>query len=382
MRRVEVRLRNRRYEILIGKNLIRSIGLHARRLRLGSKILVVTQKRIGRHFLGPVVKSLRRAGFEVFTDYAALRHQNERDKNEASLVRLWQRMAAIPLHRDSAVVALGGGVVGDVSGFAAATYMRGISLIQVPTTLLAQVDSSIGGKTAIDLAAAKNIVGAFYQPRLVLADLGALETLAHEKSIGPRELRNAFAEIIKYGVTSDPELFRLLEREANGLLKRFTGRRFRGADYRLLGEIVWRSARAKAEIVGRDEYETKGERMILNFGHTFGHAFEAASKYRMAHGEAVAAGMGAASRLSARLGLLAPAVEKRIHELIASLGLPVNLRSRHLRREDIFRAMDRDKKRKEGTWRFVLPLRIGKVAVRKGIDRQVVAKILSEIGVR
>jgi len=277
-------------------------------------------------------------------------------------------MAGEGLERTSTVLALGGGVVGDVAGFAASTYMRGIHLVQVPTTLLAQVDSAIGGKTGIDLPSSKNMVGTFYQPRLVISDITALERLDRFRA---REVRNGFAEVIKYGVIQDPVLFRMLEEKED-----------RVSSAQFLETIVWRAARVKAAIVEEDERETRGKRVILNYGHTFAHAFEAASNYRLPHGEAVALGMVCAARLAARRGIFPRGEEARQRRLIQRAGLPVRLGRFRLSTGRILRHMAQDKKVREGRPRFVLPLRVGRVRVFEDVSISEIKRVLSEIGGR
>ena len=380
MKEIVVRLQGRSYSILIGRNLLASLGARLKPLGLGRRILIVSNRRVAGLFLAPVRNSLKRAGFEVAAPFL-LPQGSERDKSEGVLFRLWSHMACEGLDRRSTVVALGGGVVGDTAGFAAATYMRGINLIQVPTTLLAQVDSSIGGKTGIDLAAAKNMVGAFYQPRLVVCDVSALERMGLVRT-GLHELRNSLAEVIKYGVIRDPQLFELLEGQARSFLLSASQKKLGAKEFSFLEKVVSRAAAVKARVVERDERETKGLRMILNYGHTFGHAFEAASGYRLAHGEAVSLGMIAAGRLARRRGIFAEEDESRQRRLIQRIGLPVNLRRFRLNAERVLRHMAHDKKAREGQLRFVLPERIGRVRVFDNVSTSEIKRVLSEAGGR
>ncbi|RME91070.1 MAG: 3-dehydroquinate synthase, partial [Verrucomicrobia bacterium] len=266
--------------------------------------------------------------------------------NLRTVARGYDQMAAHRLERRSFVVALGGGVVGDLAGFIAATYLRGIPFVQVPTSLLAQVDSSVGGKVGVNLPAGKNLVGAFYQPRLVLCDLDTLDTLPE------RELRAGLAEVIKYGIIWDAALFRRLERDLEKLLRREEGP---------MASVVARCCRIKADVVAQDEKES-GLRAILNFGHTVGHALENISGYgRYLHGEAIAIGQVAAARMSARLlGLPARDVE-RIRALLERAGLPVRVRLSPARLEKLFEAMRLDKKVSGGEVKFVLADAIGRV---------------------
>jgi 3-dehydroquinate synthase len=287
--------------------------------------------------------SLSAAGFqpELLTVPAG-----ETSKNLQTVHACYDQLATHRLERKSFLVALGGGVIGDLTGFVAATYLRGIPFVQVPTSLLAQVDSSVGGKTGVNLKAGKNLVGAFYQPRLVLCDLNTLRTLP------PREFRAGLAEVIKYGIIYDAALFRRLERQLPRLLQ---------LDSSLLGSVVARCCEIKAEVVSQDETES-GLRAILNFGHTIGHAIEATAGYgRYLHGEAIAIGQVAAAKLSARrLGLSAREVD-RVTALLQAAGLPTHIRLTPQKRRRLLQAMRLDKKVAAGNIKFVLAERIGKV---------------------
>ena len=366
MKKITVHLGSRSYAILIGRNLIPSLGRFLKPLRLGSKILIVSNQKIARLFLKPVSVSLKHAGFQVST--YLLPYGSERDKSAKELFGLWNRMAEVALDRTSSVLALGGGVIGDTAGFAASTYMRGISLIQVPTTLLAQVDSAIGGKTAIDLPLAKNMAGTFHQPRIVICDVSVLKTLAL------KEFQNSFAEVLKYGVIRDSKLFELLEKKVDSFFSSLKKKTFWPRQYEFLETVVWRSALVKAKVVERDERETKGERMILNYGHTFGHALEAASKFQMPHGEAIGIGMVLAARLAAKRGIFTRQSELRQMNLIRRIGLPIRSR---FSASQILPLMKRDKKASAGKLKLVLPLRIGKVEVMGNISDKEVRKLFN-----
>jgi 3-dehydroquinate synthase len=287
------------------------------------------------------LENLRGAGFEptLLTIPAG-----ESAKSLRQAQACYERLAAHRLERGSFIVALGGGVVGDLAGFVAATYLRGLTLVQAPTSLLAMVDSSVGGKVGVNLKAGKNLVGAFHQPRLVLADLQTLNTLPES------ELRAGLAEVVKYGIIRDAALFGRLERGLAKLLAR---------DPATLGAVVARCCQIKAEVVGQDETES-GLRAILNFGHTIGHALEAISAYgRYLHGEAVAIGQVAAARLSAAvLGLPEPE-GRRIRELLARAGLPTEVKLTPRQRQRLLAAMKLDKKVSGGEVKFVLARRIG-----------------------
>ncbi|HEU4753500.1 MAG TPA: 3-dehydroquinate synthase, partial [Armatimonadota bacterium] len=279
------------------------------------------------------------------------------------LADVYHHLVAAGLDRRSAVVALGGGVVGDLAGFAAASYLRGIDFVQVPTTLLAQVDASVGGKTGIDLPEGKNLVGAFHQPRLVFIDLQTLDTLPEP------DYRAGLAEIIKYGVIWDPELFRFLEVNRTAVLAHQPEE---------LEHLVARSCEIKAEVVGRDEREG-GLRAVLNYGHTIGHAVEAVAGYgRYLHGEAVAIGMAAAGRLAARRGWLPESTAQRIETLIREYGLPARLRE-PLPVGPLMEAMLRDKKTQSGELRFILARDIGRVEVAP-VAAEDVRAVLETVG--
>lgn len=339
---LRVELSDRSYDITIAASALAGVGEGLERLGLGRRVVLVAHREIDALYGDAARASLVAAGRSVDT---VLVPAGEASKSAAELVRLWTAFAGLRLDRRSVVLALGGGVIGDLAGFAAATYLRGIDLVQAPTTLLAQVDASVGGKTAIDLPEGKNLVGAFYQPRWVVADVATLATLP------PRELRAGLAEVIKYGVIADADLFAFLERERDGIL---------AGDLGLLTEIVLRSCRIKADVVREDEREG-GKRAILNYGHTFGHAVEALAGYAgLLHGECVAIGMEAAARLAARRGMLDPEDLARQRRLVEAYGLPVAL-PRGQEPAAILAAMRWDKKTVGDEIRFVLPRHIGAV---------------------
>ena len=370
MKRIQIRLKNKGYSVLIGRGLLARVGGLCRPLGVGKKVLIVSNRRVARYYLRPVSKSLARAGFQVFS--YLLPYGDERDKSGSVFLKLWRYMAQIPLERSSTVVALGGGVVGDLAGFAASTYMRGIALVQVPTTLLAQVDSAIGGKTAVDLPEAKNAVGTFYQPRLVISDVCVLKTLRE------RQFRSQFAEVIKYGVIADAGLFKLLEKKADSFFSAVRSGRFGPRELSFLETIVWRSAKVKAKVVEEDECETKGKRVVLNYGHTFAHAIEAASNFQISHGEAVAVGMVLAAGLAKKIGWINAGAERRQLELIRRSALPYRLGKSRASNRQLLSYMKRDKKVKNGRLRFVLPKRIGKVMLKEGISEKQILGLLNE----
>jgi 3-dehydroquinate synthase len=341
VRTVHVPLGERSYEIKIGTGLIGRLGEECARLGFHRRCALISDARVAPHYAEPARESLARAGFEsVFIRVPA----GETAKSLKTVHACYDRLATERLERKSFVVALGGGVVGDLAGFVAATYLRGIPFVQVPTTLLAQVDSSVGGKVGVNLKAGKNLVGAFYQPRLVLCDLRSFDTLPG------REYRSGLAEVIKYGIIRDARLFRRLEQELPKLLSR---------EPHALAAIIARCCEIKAEVVSQDETES-GVRAILNFGHTVGHGLEAISHYgKYLHGEAISIGQAAAARLSAEfVGLPQPDVA-RISGLLRAAGLPTELVLTAAARQRLFAAMQLDKKVSGGEIKFVLATKIG-----------------------
>ena len=343
---VDVGLGERSYPIHIGSGLMREA---AGRLALarGARAVIVSNPVVARLHLAPLRSSLDAAGVRVDT---VLVPDGEKHKDAATLNDLLTRLLELGAERGTLLIALGGGVVGDLAGFAAAIYQRGIPFVQVPTTLLAQVDSSVGGKTGINHPLGKNMIGAFWQPRAVLIDVDCLATLPE------RELRAGMAEVIKYGAIRDGGFFAWLERNVDALV---------GRDAAVLAHAIERSCAIKAAVVTADERET-GERAILNFGHTFGHAIEAAAGYgNWLHGEAVAAGMICAARLSVQTCNLAPQDAARLEALVRAAGLPTTPPA--IRAERWLEAMRHDKKVEGGALRFVLLDRIGHALVRSGI---------------
>jgi 3-dehydroquinate synthase len=341
---VEVALRDAPYPVVIGSRLFGDAPEHLPLPPRARRALVVSQEPIlAAGHLDGVEAALTGAGLQV------VRHlvpDTEAAKRVEVLTGLWQACAEVPLTRDDVVVAVGGGVVGDLAGFAAATYNRGIAVLQVPTTLLAQVDAAIGGKTGINLAAGKNLVGAFHQPIGVLCDVATLATLP------ARILTEGLGEVVKYGLIRDPALLELLESalteagpDADDLAARL-------GEPQLLAELVQRSAAVKAAVVAADERES-GERAYLNLGHTYGHAVEALTGYaEVLHGEAVAIGTVVALRLGVRLGRTPPELAHRAETLLAALGLPV--RGPALDRDEVWAVMARDKKATSDGVRFVV----------------------------
>ncbi len=331
---VRVELPGRSYSIWVGEGLLHVSGEYVRELGLGTRCAVVTNPVVAAHYAEPVEASLRKAGFECIRVEIP---DGEEFKNLATLTRIYDALVAAGLERKDPVLALGGGVVGDIAGFAAATYLRGVPLVQLPTTLLAQVDSSVGGKTGINHPLGKNLIGAFYQPSLVLADVAALRTLPE------RELKAGLAEVVKYGAILDAELFSLMEERMEELV---------ALQPAVTSLVVRRCCELKAGVVMRDERES-GERAVLNFGHTLGHALESVTEYRRyLHGEAVAIGMVFAARLSVELGLCPPEVPPRLERLLQRIGLPVSLPA-EVDAARLLQSLERDKKVQGGKIRFV-----------------------------
>jgi 3-dehydroquinate synthase len=326
------------------------------------RVLVVSDSRVAPLYAGAALRSLRRAGIAA---ELAVVPQGERSKSAAVLARLWSRLAEAGIERGDAVVALGGGVVGDLAGFAAATWLRGVPWVAIPTSLLAQVDSSVGGKTAIDLAEGKNLAGAFHQPAGVLVDAETLATLP------ARHVRAGLAEVVKKGFAVDAALFRWCEHRIEALAARESG---------ALAEAAERAVRAKARVVTRDEREA-GARAALNFGHTTAHALEAALGYRrVIHGEAVAIGMRVAAGLSVPLAGLAERDRLRLERVLDALALPRRLPPVPIER--LIAALRLDKKRARGETRWVLTPRVGFASVPRLISGRLVRAALLAAGAR
>ena len=361
MANVQVPLGNRSYEISIHPGLLAGLGKECARQKLGQRCAIISDSNVAPKFGRTVQRALKASGFDsVLVTFPA----GETAKNLKSVQACYDQLAAHRLERKSFIVALGGGVVGDLAGFVAATYLRGIPFVQVPTTLLAQVDSSVGGKVGVNLKAGKNLVGAFYQPRLVLCDLDTLRTLPE------REFRAGLAEVIKYGIIYDAGFFARLERDLPKLLQRET---------KTLAAVIARCCEIKAEVVGQDETES-GLRAILNFGHTIGHAIENIFGYgKYLHGEAISIGQMAAAELSANLaGLPLPEVA-RIRNLFNRAGLPVQMKLNPAQRKNLFAAMRLDKKVNGGEVKFVLAERIGKVVWGQRVSATLVNAALDKI---
>ena len=360
---ITVSLERNPYDVIIGRSMVKEIGsaLADLPIRSGTKILVVSNPDVARPYGDSCLSGLRAAGFNpVLLEIDA----GEERKTLQTLSLILDKAQQEGLERTSLMLALGGGVVGDMTGFAAACWLRGIGIVQVPTTLLSMVDASIGGKTGVNHPKGKNLIGAFHQPRMVVIDPLTLNTLP------VREFRAGMAEVIKYGVIGDPDLFSRLE-EASDLSDPAA------MDPTLLHDILVLSAEAKAAVVADDEREG-GRRAILNYGHTFGHVVETLTGYgTWLHGEAVAIGMAAVGRLAVQKGLWSEADQQRQLKLIEKAGLPVAWPT--LDREAALRTLQGDKKVRHGRLRFVLPTRIGNVIISDEISNEDVSRCLASL---
>ena len=366
---VNVALGTRSYDIVIGRGLLASLGARIAALRPGAKVVIVTDDNVARYHLDPAEAALRQAGV---ASSRVIVPPGEASKSYRVFEQVCEAVIASRIERGDLAIALGGGVIGDLTGFVAAVVRRGLDYVQVPTTLLADVDSSVGGKTAIDSAHGKNLIGAFHQPILVLADTALLDTLPE------REFRAGYAELVKYGLLGDVDFFAWLEKNWREV---FAGGNSSGRFAR--EHAIAESCRAKAAIVARDERET-GDRALLNLGHTFGHALEAACGFsdRLLHGEAISAGMALAFEFSARRqGLLPMAEAKRVIGHLAEVGLPTRLQDIPGPLPSVDQLMDliaQDKKVKRGMLTFILVRGIGSAFIEAGVDAREVRVFLSE----
>ena len=362
MTRIEVSLGERSYPILIKAGLLDRAGEHLAAFARGGRLVVVTDENVAAHQLPRLIAGVGPIAVEPIVLPAG-----EGTKSWGVLAQLIDRLIGLGIERSDRIVALGGGVIGDLVGFAAAILKRGCGFVQVPTTLLAQVDSSVGGKTAINVPAGKNLVGAFHQPDLVLIDPSALATLP------VRELRAGYAEVVKYGLIDDPAFFDWCEANAAALLAGNPG---------ALAYAIARSVAAKARIVGADERETTGTRALLNLGHTFGHALEAETGFsaRLLHGEAVGCGMALAFRFSAQAGLCPESVAARVTIHLAAAGLPTTLREAHADASGatLVAHMAHDKKMAAGKLPFLLARGIGETFLAKEVDLAEVERFLED----
>ena len=364
---VDVALGDRAYDIVIGRGVLASLGARIAALRPGVRTAVVTDRTVAKHWFEPAEASLSAAGIPTSRIVV---EEGEISKTYAGLTKVSEALIAAKIERNDLVIALGGGVVGDLAGFAAAILRRGVDFVQVPTSLLAQVDSSVGGKTGINSPQGKNLLGAFHQPVLVIADTAVLDTLS------PRQFRAGYAEVAKYGVLGDEAFFTWLEKNHSDIVKGGSARE----------HAIATSCRAKAGVVSRDERET-GERALLNLGHTFGHALEAATGFsdRLFHGEGVAIGMTLAAQFSAKLGMIGEADAARVERHLIEAGLPTRLQDiagfaqEGLADADALMAlMAQDKKVKRGKLTFILLEAVGRAVIAKDVEPTPVRDFLKD----
>ncbi|MBI4181283.1 MAG: 3-dehydroquinate synthase [Chloroflexi bacterium] len=357
MKRIRVRLGSNSYNIHIGPGILGQIPTWLKQIGFSDKLVVITDPTVRNLYGNSLKQSLASNGFKVVLLEVPT---GEEQKSLETAARLYRELTDFYAERTTPILALGGGVIGDLSGFIAATYLRGVPLIQIPTTLLAQLDSSIGGKVAVNHGLLKNKIGAFYQPRLVISDITTLKTLP------ANEISDGLAEAIKYGVIRDAELFSYIESNLDQI---------KSLDDKVMETIVFRSAKIKAEVVEKDERDF-GLRQILNYGHTVGHAIESVSDFKVSHGEAVAIGMLVAARISNKLGILDQSEVVRLKNIIAGAGLPTELPS--LETEKLIQAVRHDKKTWQGKTKFILPRTIGDVFISDEISHSIIAKALVE----
>jgi len=357
MHKLEIETRSRhRCRIHMGKGLLAGSGLLVRQAGNLKRMVIITDSNVGPLYAGTLTRELEIAGLQVdIITFPA----GEEHKTLQTAASIYRQLAGLYTDRTTAVAALGGGVAGDLAGFAAATYLRGLPLIQIPTSLLAQVDSSIGGKTGVNLDRLKNQIGVFHQPVLVISDSTTLNSLPESEYI------NGLAEVIKCAAISDSELFTLLENNTAAVL---------GRKPELVDEIIFRAARVKVEMVSADEMDT-GDRQLLNFGHTIGHAIETCSGFNITHGQAIAIGMVKAADISHLLGLLASHDVLRLKSLIKAVGLPVELPE--IDPAQIVEAIRHDKKINAGRLQFVLLRKLGESLVSQDVDFNAVEKVLA-----
>ena len=360
MRIIKLSLKKRSYDIAVGSGITGYFGRYLNKLNLGSDAYVITNAPVKKRYGQGLEKALKKAGFSVRFKLIPDTEKSKSIERSSLVVR---DVAAYDKKRRLFIIAFGGGVVGDLAGFIASIYKRGVPFVQLPTTLLAQVDSAIGGKSAVDLSEGKNLVGAIYQPRLVFSDIKYLS------SLGPRELRCGVAEVIKYALIKDPALFTYLEKRLKDIFN---------LDTAAMEYIVERCSRIKAGIVSRDEKEERGLRTILNFGHTAGHAIEAASGYtKYSHGEAIALGMIVACDISRQMGFIDQPLQGRIKSLIRNAGLPTRIERVPL--SGIIDAHYRDKKFIGTRNRFVLIKGIGRAKVTENIPLKIIRQALEQL---
>lgn len=357
MEKVRVKLSSNSYDVIIGAGLLAQAGDRLRELGYGGKTVIITDSKVKKLYGNVLKQNLTASGFEVLLIELP---QGEEQKSLETAGRLYEQLTDFYAERNTPILALGGGVIGDLAGFVAATYMRGVPLMQIPTTILAQGDSSIGGKVAVNHGQLKNKVGAFYHPRLTISDISLLKTLSR------REFSDGLAEVIKHGVILDTGFFSYLEKNMSAI---------KAFDDSALEHIIARSAAIKAGIVEKDELDL-GLRNILNYGHTVGHAIESVSELKIWHGEAVAIGMLVEADISNRLGKLAKKELDRLEAIIADAGLPTRIPS--LSVKELMQAMQHDKKITRGKIKFVLPKKIGEVFITDEVSSSLVEEVLTD----
>src|SRR3954471_8197160 len=361
METVHVNLGPRSYDIEIGSGNLTDVVRFCDTEQDDAHAVIITDSNVDELYSEPVGDALQEAGAQVDILVA---EAGEQSKSPEVAADLWEQLLDQGADRKSVVIALGGGVVGDLAGFVAATFARGLRFVQVPTTLLAQVDSSVGGKVGVNLPGGKNMVGAFWQPRGVVIDVTVLDSLPE------REYKAGLAEVVKYGIIQDADFFRYLEENIEDINER---------DADVLTYIVKRCCRLKADVVEQDEREETGLRSILNYGHTFGHAFEAATGYeKLLHGEGVAIGMMCAARLAERLKRVDAAFVDRQQKLLTQLGMSLDVPD--VDRDELIELMYRDKKVERGKLRFVLPTRMGHVQLVNSVETDDILAALNSPG--
>lgn len=358
MKKINVNLGERSYQIIVGRDILKNLGEFINEKKIGRDAFLVTNEPLNQIYGERLKEILVESKVNV---QSVVLPDGEGEKNLKNWEFLLEKLARFDgLEKQVFVIAFGGGVIGDLAGFVAASYRRGINYVQVATSLLSQVDSGVGGKVGVNFLNIKNLIGAFYQPRLVFADVKVLETLPEE------ELKSGLAEVIKYGVIYDNKFFEFLEGNISSIMK---------FDYNLLEDIAVRCYKIKADIVSKDELDKTGKRAILNFGHTIGHALEGSSQYSYRHGEAVSIGMVCASEIAVKLGLCAGEVLIRVEELLKKAELPVKITGGDV--TGIIKTMRHDKKFTHGETRFVLPISIGKATIKDNVDIKLVEDIIS-----
>ncbi len=361
MKIINVGLGDRAYPIFIGYNILDKVGLYiSRKINTSSKIVIITDTHVSKLYLDKCKTSLIKSGFNVQTIIVP---SGEKYKNLNVAINIYKKLLKFKADRNTSILALGGGVIGDLTGFAAATYLRGIALIQVPTTLLSQVDSSVGGKVGVNLPEGKNLIGAFYQPKIVFIDCAVLATLPK------REISAGLAEVIKYGIIKDFNFFNYLEKNIENILELKSDN---------LQKIIAISCKIKADVVEKDEKE-RNIRAILNFGHTIGHALETQTKYKKyKHGEAVSIGMIGAMKLAERLNYIKREDTDRIIKLLRKTNLPIKIKFK-IPINKLVKSMELDKKASQDNIRFVLTKKIGHVTLKPINDKALIEYVLAEL---